>query len=485
VLDGATLHWVRALGFSFHFSWNFGLASFRQLDLALDRYNANLAIDMRNLVPMHTLLLDLAREILDPQSQVGVRAGVDIRLVERTILELTESMRLLYLNLTRVVESLSLECQPEEAGSMVLRCQSESCQKEIFGAYFSCLHCRLSCLDCALHYCRRSRNVRALSASIHHEGSSIFIRDDLNGIKSTIMQLCKKYRTNPALKGVLSHTRQILATLVNPGSHLVKRSPVEEADGLEMSASMPVRPALDVVTKTGGFMTWQEKHAELVKWLARHPVHSFNDLITAVVVLERPVYGGRRNFPMGIWLKSQRNLRCLKRNPSRFESLKRLLGPNHAYFSSMSPEPSFETVLQLKEGAVVTPMKRASEEEDERPRPQSRELKLMSGNDVLLERKRKRTKLTFHSPTSRVTQAASVGMDGLLRHLVAANEDSLGLLATATDAALTQLAGLSSAVGLLAATEGASVSVDQLALEHNHKFLLEIHALVSQIHRRS
>lgn len=28
-LDGAVLHWVRALGFSFHYSWNYGRATHR------------------------------------------------------------------------------------------------------------------------------------------------------------------------------------------------------------------------------------------------------------------------------------------------------------------------------------------------------------------------------------------------------------------------------------------------------------------------
>ena len=39
--SGATLHWVRSLGFSTHFSWNFGLLDREQFAVSMERYRIN------------------------------------------------------------------------------------------------------------------------------------------------------------------------------------------------------------------------------------------------------------------------------------------------------------------------------------------------------------------------------------------------------------------------------------------------------------
>ncbi|KAJ8609478.1 hypothetical protein CTAYLR_005426 [Chrysophaeum taylorii] len=67
VLRGSTLHWVVAESPAVHSSWNFGVCDAAQLKEALDRAILN---DLRqtcvpNIVPVRTLVCDLARAILD------------------------------------------------------------------------------------------------------------------------------------------------------------------------------------------------------------------------------------------------------------------------------------------------------------------------------------------------------------------------------------------------------------------------------------
>lgn len=93
VLKGDTLHWVRSLGFSVHFSWNFGLFDSEQINKALDRYYINEKFTdlgptpYQNVVPFRTLLYDLVSDLMDnldssQEEETGnnlplIRKGID------------------------------------------------------------------------------------------------------------------------------------------------------------------------------------------------------------------------------------------------------------------------------------------------------------------------------------------------------------------------------------------------------------------------
>ena len=190
VLDGSTLHWVRALGFSLHFSWNFGVVSANQYLRALERYDENVRLGVKNLVPMQTLTFDLLSELENTDSVVAKLAWKDPQLVlvalERLLIVANDLGR----GMRHAIDSLKIDWTPEQMGCMVVRCQNPSCQMEIFGAYLACLHCRLCCINCAARYCRRYRNIRPLSYAVYHEKARIYIKDDLQSVLDTADNIC-------------------------------------------------------------------------------------------------------------------------------------------------------------------------------------------------------------------------------------------------------------------------------------------------------
>lgn len=186
VLDGSTLHWVRALGFSFHFSWNFGVISERQYTNALQRYDENVTLGIKNLVPMQTLTYDLITRLIDSESVVARVTWRDPHLISAAFRRLI-SIASEHIDLAATtIKMLRVDWKQEPPGCMVLRCQNPNCQLEVFGAYLACLHCRLCCLKCAGLYCKRIRNFRPLSHIVYHEKASIYVKDDLSKILNTL-----------------------------------------------------------------------------------------------------------------------------------------------------------------------------------------------------------------------------------------------------------------------------------------------------------
>jgi hypothetical protein len=53
------IHWVKALGFAVHSSWNFFPKEKAAFETALDRFNINKKIPMRSLVPIYNLMIDI------------------------------------------------------------------------------------------------------------------------------------------------------------------------------------------------------------------------------------------------------------------------------------------------------------------------------------------------------------------------------------------------------------------------------------------
>ena len=190
VLDGSTLHWVRALGFSLHFSWNFGVVSATQYLRALERYDENVRLGVKNLVPMQTLTFDLLSELKNTDSMVAKLAWKDPQLVSVALERLLAVANDLGRGMRHAIDTLKLDWTPEQMGCMVVRCQNPSCQMEIFGAYSACLHCRLCCINCAARYCRRYRNIRPLSYAVYHEKARIYIKDDLQSVLDTADNIC-------------------------------------------------------------------------------------------------------------------------------------------------------------------------------------------------------------------------------------------------------------------------------------------------------
>jgi hypothetical protein len=60
VVGPGCIHWVRSRGFSLHTSWNFCTKDAAQLRCCYDRYKINIRNQIRNLVPLMTLFVDLA-----------------------------------------------------------------------------------------------------------------------------------------------------------------------------------------------------------------------------------------------------------------------------------------------------------------------------------------------------------------------------------------------------------------------------------------
>ena len=76
VLKGDTVHWVRSAGHAVNTSWNFGaLDDAAQLRTAVDRMRVNTAIGFRNLVPVHTLALDMSTVILGSCGMLALRSA--------------------------------------------------------------------------------------------------------------------------------------------------------------------------------------------------------------------------------------------------------------------------------------------------------------------------------------------------------------------------------------------------------------------------
>jgi hypothetical protein len=187
ILRGDTLHWVRSLGFSVHYSWNIGNFDEDQIKVSMDRYHINnlftaTGAAYQSLVPMKTLLLDLSKELasyvayrlvqskspfissihkpttlLDNFSR-AIRfpyAVLDAvisnkRLLIRFLAELADAVEDVKQRLIEVEVITGLRAELEDKHSSVTHCDRRSCRCEIFEAYILCSCCGYICLSCAV-----------------------------------------------------------------------------------------------------------------------------------------------------------------------------------------------------------------------------------------------------------------------------------------------------------------------------------------------
>lgn len=183
ILRGDTLHWVRSLGFSVHFSWNFGYFDRDQLLTSMERYDINSILTStgpayRSLVPMKTLLLDLSAELLDYLrsstrrkvscviSSIPYRPTVDTKMNRFPLdhmIDIENDITFLSWILIRFYESINEFCNQlnevsiltdlkpkiEAKNSIVAHCDNPSCRREIFEGYVMCRDCGYICLSCA------------------------------------------------------------------------------------------------------------------------------------------------------------------------------------------------------------------------------------------------------------------------------------------------------------------------------------------------
>ncbi len=184
ILKGETLHWVRALGFSSNFSWNFGLLESSQLELASQRQAENDRITeskdtnavLQSIVPVKTLLLDIIRLFLSHAPATLASASM-LSTVTKTpifgshwvkscgqdnckrvcLLVAVECIRcvcLLEEQLTQLVTAMGQQPEIELPDAVVVYCDSPLCRCELFEAYLHCPRkCGYLCLRCALKSC--------------------------------------------------------------------------------------------------------------------------------------------------------------------------------------------------------------------------------------------------------------------------------------------------------------------------------------------
>jgi hypothetical protein len=159
VVGPGCIHWVRSRGFSLHTSWNFCTKDKTQLELCYERYRINNENQIRNLVPLMTLFVDMANfELnnldLDALKFIGETLRFELEEVEKAYQELCEDKSKHFLLLKEYNHLESLVC--------------DYCYKETFQYWGLCKDCEegkkegyhLSmCLPCFnIHYgkCKKS-----------------------------------------------------------------------------------------------------------------------------------------------------------------------------------------------------------------------------------------------------------------------------------------------------------------------------------------
>ncbi|CAG9333929.1 unnamed protein product [Blepharisma stoltei] len=127
VLVGASaIHWVKSCDVTVNTAWNFGPKTLKNFQLAFERYDINLKINYRNLVPMHILALDLLNHEM---------STLPADLVEFLYQKINEAY---------IEDKKSLEKLPKANISLnqvdnALCC--ESCYVELFWIYYRCSKC--------------------------------------------------------------------------------------------------------------------------------------------------------------------------------------------------------------------------------------------------------------------------------------------------------------------------------------------------------
>lgn len=208
ILKGATLHWVRSLGFATHYSWNIGLfMELDQITSAIERYHLNEELTktgspFQNLFPIKTFALDIARELLHYvymirdhgteealalQSVKGIETGASCILnneelifcyLEQLIYAVDE-MDVLLEDCRNAYDGISVQVETDD--SQIIYCDHKSCRREIFEAYMCCESCNYLCLRCSVdHPCVRKKNgIQLHGREIYsHEKALIFLKSD-------------------------------------------------------------------------------------------------------------------------------------------------------------------------------------------------------------------------------------------------------------------------------------------------------------------
>lgn len=299
----------------------------------MERYNQNIVISTKNLVPMQTLNLDLAREILNPKTRIGNVAARDVKLVGLILEELTRSVLQLNSQIITTMEGLELECRNEESGSMVLRCQNETCQKEIFGAYVSCILCKLTCLECAGKFCRRNRSLRSLSNSVVHENAEILVKDTLDSILTCMTGLCKRMKHVTALSSTVAKTLSSIKSIRTRATKSIISEEVDsEGDDTATKESFSEPPTMNSFCS----LPWIEKYNLALEWLAR-PTSDKRRVTRCVYVVEDSSQeSGIASFQLGTWFSSQRTaIRKGTLSVERTQYLIAALGEDHDLFKGL------------------------------------------------------------------------------------------------------------------------------------------------------
>ena len=176
LLKGETLHWVRSLGFSSHFSWNFGPMRREQLESIVQRVcvNEKMTVEgpaFQSAIPIQTLLLDIVREVyregclkgfiiegaegvhLTDLSAFCAQCPMAVCLQDKGLLliivrELARGVRVLREGLARCEAIIQCACRLEPEERLVVFCEERSCKREIFEVYGECDRCGYLCLGC-------------------------------------------------------------------------------------------------------------------------------------------------------------------------------------------------------------------------------------------------------------------------------------------------------------------------------------------------
>jgi hypothetical protein len=145
-----TPHWVKSCGTTINSAWNIGPKTLHQFKAAFDRAALNVKINFRNLVPIHTLGLDLLNhesETLAPDLREYLGKKVQF-IIEAEAESLTE------IN----IKEDDLQVVTDE---LVISCENRGCYAELFWVYGKCCQCAedkfsnaeipaFFCIDCSI-----------------------------------------------------------------------------------------------------------------------------------------------------------------------------------------------------------------------------------------------------------------------------------------------------------------------------------------------
>lgn len=179
------IHWVKSLNHSVHSSWNFFPKEAQQFKLAAARYKQNKQIQIKNIIPLYTLMLDLLNHELD---------SLDVDLVEFCRTELKELIDKTNADFESFQAScLSLpdynhiEIFKEPENEQLIYC--EECNDEIFNYWGRCQKCKKKsnrnlCIGCF------KRHIKDFQVCNRPQNLCIFYKYSLEDL-SIFLQRCR------------------------------------------------------------------------------------------------------------------------------------------------------------------------------------------------------------------------------------------------------------------------------------------------------